>query len=148
MPQPAHKRGAQPGNRNACKANRLAKAQSDPATTTPMPANIAALVDLGIEFLTETMLELQKSCRQEFKNMDREEKRQMMKAASYAATAIEKLLRAKMLQQTENQESLSDYINQALDEMNAELEVNIAKQKQDRLSSSPYTPFSFSFGES
>ncbi len=143
MPSTTHKRGAQPGNRNACKANRLAKAQSN---STPMPDNIARLVDLGIEFLTETMLELQKTCREEFAQMNKEEKRQMVKTAAYAAAAIEKLRQSKMLQQAEHQESLTDYINKALGELNAELEADIAKEKNRKPGTSPYTPLSFGSG--
>jgi hypothetical protein len=143
MPSSPRKRGAQPGNRNASRANRQAKS---PTGSTPLSPDIARLVDLGIEFLTETILNLQQACREEAEQMTREDKRQMMKAASYAATAIERLLRAKMLQQSENQESLSDYINKALDEMNAELEADIARKKLYHPAPSPYTPLAVSPG--
>ena len=143
MPSSPLKRGAQPGNRNACKANRQAK---NPTNPVPVPADIARLVDLGVQFLYERLLDLQQDCLENAAEMNREEKRQMAKTASYAAAAIDKLLRAKMLQQAENQESLTDYINKALGELNAELEADIAKEKNRRPGSSPYTPLSFGSG--
>ncbi len=143
MSSSSRKRGAQPGNRNACKANR----QPTPTTSVGIPADIAALIDLGVQFLHERLFDLQQECLKQADQMTLDEKRQMAKAASYAAAAIDRFLRARLLQQSEQQESLSDYINKAVTQLNAESQARRAQEQPVRTLDIPYPPLFSSPGQ-
>ncbi len=115
------KRGAQPGNQNASKANRDAKAASLPAE--PIPANIDELLDREIRLLNRLMARLEKQVdaqEAQGQEVSEEETRKTVRVISYASLATLRILRARQL--LPNQEkTLQDYLDEAITELNAEL---------------------------
>ncbi len=142
MPEsPMRPRGAQPGNKNACKANRRSKAD---ANAEPMPEDMGALIDLEVRLLTHLMANLEKRIEEQDRQEEPvpiEEICKSIRAVSYGSLITLRILKAKQLFQSENQSTLTDYLNQGLDELNKETEEERALRRAARdARPSPYPP--------
>ncbi len=114
------KRGAQPGNKNASKGNRQAKAAFN---VEPMPAEMGDLIDLEVRLLTHLMANLEKRVEEQDRQEEPvpvEETRKTIRAVSYASLATLRILKAKQLFQSDTQLTLQDYLDRAIDELNNE----------------------------
>ena len=112
------KRGAQPGNKNASKPNREAKAQSLPPT--PIPENIDQLLNLEIQFLSEIMADLRATYHETAPEITFEEKLKMARAAAHVTMATLRVLKARQLHAASGQDEFSRALDRALDELNHE----------------------------
>ncbi len=130
---PKRARGAQMGNRNACKANRQAKALSNSISSenipqTPIPANIEDLLDREVRLLARLMDRLEACLDQQEQEMTEDDLRKTMRAITYATHATLNILRARQIQ-PKQEKTLHDYLNEALTQLDAENEAEIAQKK-------------------
>ncbi len=123
---PKRKRGAQPGNNNACKVNRDNKAASTPAA--PIPANIDVLLDLEVRVLTRLMTRLEKNIEDtEGQDVSEEQTAQTIRAVHYATAGTLRILRAKQLHAALGQDEMSRRLDQVLTELNEEQDAENAR---------------------
>ncbi len=117
--QSKRRRGAQPGNANACQANRDAKRA--PLSPTPIPQDIDQLLELEIQFLSELMADLRATYQESAPEMTLEEKMKMARAAAQVTMATLRVLKARQLHTASGQDEFSRALNQALSELDHEL---------------------------
>ena len=116
MPSSPRHRGAQPGNKNASKVNRDAKALANP---TPIPDEISELLDRSVRLLNRLMVKLEQYVDEHEQDLTEEETRKIIRAVTFASLAAQRILRAKQLQPPQ-EKTFQDYINDALTQLNEE----------------------------
>ncbi len=141
------KRGAQPGNRNASKANRDARSTANPKPNPiSIPENIDQLLDLEVRVLSRLMARLERQVQQtEDQDVSEEQTANTIRAVHFATSGTLRILRAKQLNAALGEDEFSRRLNQALAELNEETEAEIDRSKAAQESGGPPFPFPTSF---